>query len=1496
MAENTETEKIHDQVTWPESYPIFDDGTGGLAFPEQNNSNYPDGYPSTVDVKPVITYDGVIDDSGVVLCKPSYSMKIEPDKIYVRLTSFVCGDYKTFSTLDGYVDTAFAGLSATIIPNTEDTLQCTELLNCKLTNIYPMTHIPGSPLFNEFGYSDIENPPTNQFDWIAPDDGLVTFDLAVELSFTDQRPAIYVELQHQDNPSENGLYRYTSGIVQKVASAGIPESDSEHSEVIDQDDTVNDNVPCCNHFRKTYSHEEASEYVKGQIGDVASFGVKSMSVTDCDGGFIDWFTTDGEVNIGNGHVPLFVNGFGLGQFYRASGTNVDTKDALPRDDYEENDNTRHPWLTWAYGTRSDARTTTNLVALPRDWPFHVVSESSVTKYDEVTDTNNITFVKCGVDGSSTIGNLEYDREDSEGNDEHVLINRHHVVLYPEFSDLDGKVIVKPTFIHLPASMDTKDGETIELTVSIQNVDQNSFGSGDNAVTLSGYYAAMSQPRVYVMGGVQKFSNKRMPVDKGSIEQHFDVDGTDIVYTEYVLSTPIVAKSATGEPLETGTQVRANILVSKANATGERRKFVASGYILSIDSDGSSSPSGGTVFSFKGKFPYDINGRGWNNYVFTICGIAYLDDEDNPTETKMGIVSRDDDVMKGDEGTGSADELDEFNKFLAVSSDNDGRTNLPHVDKRYLLATVYQSATNTFPWEFVGRHRMSKLSRNWSDEHHRNRGGFKSLVHLIYEQDQKLYDTFKSLDDLAKYIATDAKYWTYAKYWPASYSHDNSWSWTSLGSVLQVQLSTNINTPITAFYGNPVRQASRAIQNFANDFNHMRLLSASGNKKARVQVTGILVDRDSGEWPSADETIIDTAIKPDTSSTAWMSEFVNSAWCANVRSLPDYVLRADEDSESHVDGPVFVSNSMCSYDINAWSTYLANLPYNANSDSPYKASACIDEEPNTVLGTPRDYEVYSGNSVCEQIADVVVRKTNNLASWVNDIRRYTETVLAVKIDDSLMNLPLTTMMYMAGNKTLDWMIPFTNIASLDGAPIPYIGLSTLDSLVDAQQEYASFDAVQMYRYGYRKLYPDSSDTISDVSTIMPPTIIDGEQSVALSNFIQKYVATYGAEMYKHVYQGNRILLKNGKLPSETEPIYLRSIDRVNKRNTDASDFVDRYIMDNFAAIGSDTRDSNVDRSYVSASSISMTAMPYSHNNGAQYSNKTYTRVFMQFTFSQKAGRWYTTDYRQYPTNYLTPLYGADALDAGCYSIYDGNGSIFTPTEETPVNIRPLWVNSACVGFNSYRSHCYAPYSVVPPMDITLGCVPYMYGADPTDDANPSDDPLFPYDADGKLKPEWEQPMVMSRLESPYKLLTEGGIGLYPPANALGGHNEMTDSGIHANFWSVRKFIRPAVSVLKGTDIPTYASKDGDTDPEHSDKWRNGGDISDPTLYDMFDFPVKGEKVYVMPNEVDPEDDTALQILLYRNPGETEDGRMENRSANVKHYMGYGVSAEAQELDE
>ena len=1483
MAESYLTEKIHDQVTWPSDWPVFDDGTGGLAFPEQNNSGCPIKSPIGIDIEPSVVYDG-IGDNYSISCSPSYSMKIVPDRVYVRLSSFVYDGNRTFTTVDGYDKDFLNGKAAGIIPNTADPLSCTELVECQLTNIYPLVD---DDLVWTYGYSMARPSDTfNNFNWTTNGDEYVTFDLEVDLNLGSD-DAVYVNLQHQDDPSENGIYCYTAGVVRKVSSAYTPSV--SHDDVID-DPTVNDNVPCCNHFRKTYSHKEVADYTTGLVGSVSSFGVKSMSVTDCDGGLIDWFTTNGEVNIGNGHEPLFVTGFGLGEFYRASGIGADVKEALPRDDYDENDNTRHPWLTWAYGTRSDSRTSTNLVALPRDWPFHPMDVSG--KYDTINDTNNITLTKCCVTGSTTYGNLEYDRLDSKGNDEHVFINRHHVVVYPEFStittDAKKRVVVKPTFIHLPASMDTKDGETVELTVSIQNVDQTQFGD-DSVETLSGYYAAMSQPRVYVMGGVQKFSNKRLPIDKESIVQHSEIVADEyesrLVFTDYIASTPVIAKSISGEPLEVGTQVRANIVVSQSNSTGKRRTFIATGTIVSIGGDGSSVACNGTMFQFDGKFPYDIGGRGWDNLVFTICGLAYLDENDNPSETKMGLAGRTEDVMRGDVGDGNVGDLNEFNKFFSISNKNEdtGRTELPHVDKRFLLATVYQTATSTFSWELVGRHRISKLARNWSDEHHRNRQ-YKSLVNLIYEENKTILDAFSGLPSLAIFAEDPKDY-------PVSYVYpnDSGWQWKTLGSVIQVKLPSLLGKAETEFYGNPVRQASRAMREFENDFNHMRLLS-HGTKKARVKITGINIDRSTGQWPLAEERVVSDTIHPiiPSDTPSWASDVINSAWCANVRSLPNYVLNADSDGFPY---SLFINGTNT---IDTWTSYLNNVPYNTESDSEYEASACTDEEPNTVVGTPRNYTIYSCNSVCAKMVNRLQQssKIENSGNWIKNIRRYAETVPAIKLSENLMKFPYST------DAILDWTVPFTRIMSLDGAPVPTITVATYSGLTTtAQQAFASFDAVQMYRYEYAsEADHNGDDTIDEISTMMPT-------STALANFIEKYVVVYGAEMYKHVYQGTRILLKNGKLPESNDQLYIRTIDRVRRRNADATAFVDRYIMDNFASIGGDTRDSNFDRVVINdAVSISMTEPPYYGTSGARYTNETYTRVFMQFTFSQKAGRWYTTDYRQYPTNYLSPLYGADAIDAGCYSVYNKNGSVFEPSDDTPVNIRPLWTNSACYGFNSYRSHIYTPYSIVPPMDFSLGCVPYMYGADPTSHAKPSDDPLFPYNEDGTLKPDWvfngtihSHAPVMKRLEDSYMPLEDGGIGLYPPANANGGFSEATVSGVHANFWSVRKFIRPAVSVLPGTDIPTYVSKDGDTDPESSHKWRNGGVISDPTLYDMFDFPVKGEHVYVMPNEIDPEDDMALQILLYHNPVEDEDGKMENRSNGKKHYMGYGLSAETQELN-
>ena len=59
------TNKIHDYVTWPTTTQIFEDGRGGLAFPDQNNSNCriedghlvsDEGKPVSVTVKSDVSY------------------------------------------------------------------------------------------------------------------------------------------------------------------------------------------------------------------------------------------------------------------------------------------------------------------------------------------------------------------------------------------------------------------------------------------------------------------------------------------------------------------------------------------------------------------------------------------------------------------------------------------------------------------------------------------------------------------------------------------------------------------------------------------------------------------------------------------------------------------------------------------------------------------------------------------------------------------------------------------------------------------------------------------------------------------------------------------------------------------------------------------------------------------------------------------------------------------------------------------------------------------------------------------------------------------------------------------------------------------------------------------------------------------------------------------------------------------------------------------------
>ena len=1509
MSEISEFEKIHSYVTWPDrEREVFPNGNvtiGALGFPVANASGVAnDGTCACIDENATCKMPNKLETefstshgSGTVPSSISFTATTPVDISYdgglhLELpVSDISYNHSTHVLEVTLFDEVSSG-SCTLVKSgcTDDLLKSVHIISTQPLNM-------------------ADEPKKLRTDVISENDILLSnlsedcserSLFAVSLPLTDGQ---YVSLTSQKNKSENGIYQNVDGTLTYVMAVPAADTEADYDEVV-SDPTLFDNVGTCDcdHFRKTYSDREVHDYVYDKLGSMTKFGV-AASVTGCQGAFINWLVSTGKVDIGNQHgYPVFVNGFGLGSIAGNYGLAHPTVENTASDEPEEEIETLHPWLLWSYGTTKDERTETNVSCLPRDWPFTYDS----TAYASRTDTSNVTLVKKGVTlqnyaGSETFGNLYADIMDETDPTKvvaHRFYNRHHFVINQKYlQESDGGYELKPFFIHLPAPLDTEDGETYEITVSIQNqkVTAPWFSSEKD---IASYYAAMSQPRVFVMGGRQQFSNKKMPIT--SIEESAN--------DTYTVTTSKPAVDAFGELLDVDTEVRANII---ALLNGESLPSITGFGTLTANTE-----SGATIV-FEGKKPSD---RRYYNELTSmfICGMAYLGEDDNPSDTRMGLV-RDDDMLRGDSGSGVSGTLDEINNFYSIDEKEDHRS-LPHVDRRYLLATVYQTATNTFPWSMTNRRKLPRLDRWGSDVSARLKtedSDTKNIVYKVYEANLH----FIGDDEFEPFTMTTSSSSSYYNIRPnespVSYGYNaTALSWQNLASVLQVALPRSIKPtdaslakPVVEAYGNPVRQACLAIKNFTNDLYNMRLVRYSGSSDSEVKPYYYSI-ANKDEWPSPNTTLIGTSdLEYSDVEDGGLNDTIrrNVMW-SNMRSLPKYVYDAETYDQT---SELFAKDSSVLFNHADGSLHYAETtPYNKFS-SAYASTDSTGEDDCGLLGNSNTGRVFSENSVIRAFAK---RGDNGLLSnrqVLNEMRRYADVKMKIKLKDDEFNL---SNYY----DHPEWLSPFTDMMYKDGAPMIYCNAAL--ALTGNQTQYAAFDAVQMFRY----MMADTNDPISFVSSRMP---YKDTKSKALAKFIEKYVVACGAGMPVHFYRGRRVELENGVVPAVDDEIYINNFSRVETRwNYEACLTADtkvetltHYLNDNFLRVGSTSRDPNADYAYIDEAgngnpySWSATMPPY-HTKSNEDENvlrdgNTYTRVRLQFTFSQRAGRWYTTEYRQYPCSYLTPLYGNDALTQKARSIYDENGNLVDIDNTLPGQntcLRKIWRNAACTGFDDYRKVMMAPYSSYPPMDITLGCVPYMFNQ-------------WPFDNDGKLKPELsnDHDVIagstkprMWLLETPwikYDDFTDArrsGISLYAPMDVHGDTNYVADAehshvedttDIHANFWSVREFIRPASSILMGSDVPKY--EDPDTYDATTD-YRKGGLESDPTLYRMFDYPKAGKTEYHLPNPSDPSEDMIHNYLLYHglpgNDNRNKEGVFQSHEDDF--WIGYGVSDADQNIEE
>jgi hypothetical protein len=264
-----DSDKIHSYVTWPESEQIFDDGRGGLAFPDQNNSGCTDGtdaFPVTlkelaVDVAAKTKDEPSITDSDISFTVEHSNVNIVPDEFTFAVASFTYD--KDTNPGTGTITVAEDTLpdvwvmcnqndTARLVATTVDTLECTNIVSSE-DNI-TITGRTGNTITFQFN----DNAPT---DYIWNDNVIfaVVFHLALDVG-----QQFYAYLNGQTDASENGVYLYTAGSVTRVAMMPVPDEEPEYNPLSDA--TINDNVPCCKHYRKSYSHREVYDRVYNNVG------------------------------------------------------------------------------------------------------------------------------------------------------------------------------------------------------------------------------------------------------------------------------------------------------------------------------------------------------------------------------------------------------------------------------------------------------------------------------------------------------------------------------------------------------------------------------------------------------------------------------------------------------------------------------------------------------------------------------------------------------------------------------------------------------------------------------------------------------------------------------------------------------------------------------------------------------------------------------------------------------------------------------------------------------------------------------------------------------------------------------------------------------------------------------------------------------------------------------------------------------------------------------
>lgn len=526
----------------------------------------------------------------------------------------------------------------------------------------------------------------------------------------------------------------------------------------------------------------------------------------------------------------------------------------------------------------------------------------VNVYLESTETDYVTFTHPTKTSNDIITDLNdnndmipelFDSATVDVDSLTELFTNNSLVDYTDPVNQSEKIRSKKTFIHLPTPLDLADGTQFELDISLPIVpDTDSFGYS-TVGSLSGYRNYITQPRVYVLSGYQKFECTDIAVtsltqttgtatvtttaDHGYFTSTFApsaVNTSDVTDDANSIAISNWKDAAVGDyvrfkstaTLPTGISAATDYVIRNITQ-GRIQLNSVGGSPINITAAGSGTHSiviqksvrviikGATQDGYNGE--YDAQITDFNKFTYMVdAGLA------SPATGTVRIdrviyVSGGDAVEGLTERSNSA----VFGAMPEVEFAEDGNVyhqtfTLDNIvgnnkvgddeDKRVLLATVYPTTSNTFCWRLDNDPQIRMLQ--WSLLNSSACGGeygTGAFANVAYRRNKDIFDEFGALFK----DGADGKFTVYDN--PLSYatvhSPEINYNQQQVNAYVRVKLPNTLvpssvddllSEEDTTTVGSFVYQASKAYNSLITDFSAGRVRFESRKDSANFETDAL----------------------------------------------------------------------------------------------------------------------------------------------------------------------------------------------------------------------------------------------------------------------------------------------------------------------------------------------------------------------------------------------------------------------------------------------------------------------------------------------------------------------------------------------------------------------------------------------------------------------------------------------------------------------------------